>query len=170
VLYFFRHLLSIALLPFSVTVLIPYWIARQNGTTFRPAQTPLEFTMRIAAVPVFWIGFALFLTSVVMFFRHGRGTLAPWDPPRKLVVKGPYRYVRNPMISGVIIILSGESLILMSWPHFSWALIFFSLNAFWIPLFEEPILRQQFGENYRDYCAHVPRLIPRLRPWSPGGP
>ena len=165
-LYFFRHLLSIALLPFSVTVLIPYWIARRNATSFHVAGTSFELAMRIASAPVFWVGFSLFLTSVVMFFRHGRGTLAPWDPPRKLVVKGPYRYVRNPMISGVIIILLGESMFLISRPHLAWALIFFSLNAFWIPLFEEPILRQQFGDDYREYCANVPRLVPRLRPWT----
>jgi protein-S-isoprenylcysteine O-methyltransferase Ste14 len=57
----------------------------------------------------------------------------------------------------------------MSWPHFYWALIFFSLNSFWIPLFEEPFLRAQFGDDYREYCLNVPRLLPRLRPWRPPG-
>jgi protein-S-isoprenylcysteine O-methyltransferase Ste14 len=161
-----RHAFAIAVLPFSVTVLIPIWIARQNHTQFFIAQTPFEFAMRFASVPVFWVGFALFLTSVVQFIRHGKGTLAPWDPPQKLVVQGPYRFVRNPMISGVILILVGESLFLMSWPHFYWALIFFSLNSFWIPLFEEPFLRAQFGDDYRNYCRNVPRLLPRLRPWQ----
>ncbi|MDQ3673751.1 MAG: hypothetical protein M3365_05190 [Gemmatimonadota bacterium] len=63
-------------------------------------------------------------------------TLAPWDPPRHLVIRGP------------------------------WAPTFFVINAVYIPLFEEPQLKQRFGPDYIEYCKHVPRLVPRFRPWQ----
>ena len=98
-----------------------------------------------------------------------RGTLAPWDPPRELVVRGPYRYVRSPMISGVVLALFGESLVLQSAPHAEWAVGFLIINLVYIPLLEEPMLRIRFGDSYREYCRHVPRIVPRLSPWAPGG-
>jgi protein-S-isoprenylcysteine O-methyltransferase Ste14 len=82
-------------------------------------------------------------------------------------VRGPYRYVRNPMISGVVFILLAEGLLFDSRTHFSWALIFAAANFIQIPLMEEPMLRERFGSAYDEYCRHVPRLIPRLRPWTP---
>ena len=88
-----------------------------------------------------------------------------WDPPRRLVVRGPYAYVRNPMISGVLFVLLGEALLLLSRPHLEWALICLLINAVYIPLLEEPMLLERFGDAYREYCRHVPRLLPRLRPW-----
>ena len=71
------------------------------------------------------------------------------------------------MISGVVLVLFGEALLLLSWPHVTWALIFLGINAIYIPLLEEPLLAERFGESYREYCRHVPRLLPRLRPWEP---
>lgn len=70
------------------------------------------------------------------------------------------------MISGVVFVVFGEALILMSRPHFTWALTFLAINFIYIPLLEEPQLKQRFGEDYLEYCRHVPRLVPRLRPWS----
>jgi protein-S-isoprenylcysteine O-methyltransferase Ste14 len=69
------------------------------------------------------------------------------------------------MISGVVLLLFGEALVLLSRPHLEWALLFFLINAVYIPLLEEPLLRDRFGEEYREYCRHVPRLVPRVRPW-----
>jgi protein-S-isoprenylcysteine O-methyltransferase Ste14 len=71
------------------------------------------------------------------------------------------------MISGVIILLVGEALVLLSRPHLEWAIIFLGINALYIPLFEEPVLKRRFGADYGEYCRHVPRLLPRLRPWEP---
>ena len=70
------------------------------------------------------------------------------------------------MISGVVFVLFGEALILISRPHFTWALTFLALNFIYIPLLEEPQLKRRFGEDYLEYRRNVPRLIPRLTPWS----
>jgi protein-S-isoprenylcysteine O-methyltransferase Ste14 len=69
------------------------------------------------------------------------------------------------MISGVVLVLFGEALLLLSRPHLLWALTFLGINAVYIPLLEEPLLEQRFGADYREYCRNVPRLLPRLRPW-----
>ena len=160
-----RHLLAIAILPFSVTVLVPVWLARRNGTALGPGATPPALLAQAAGGALLIIGLILFVASLRGFDREEAGTLAPWDPPRRLVVRGPYAYVRNPMISGVLFVLLGEALLLLSRPHVEWALIFLLINAVYIPLLEEPLLLERFGDGYREYCRHVPRLLPRLRPW-----
>jgi len=163
----FRHLLAIAVLPFTVAAIIPVWLARRNAVTLAPGHTGLQIALQLAGIAILGIGLLLFLASLRRFATEGQGTLAPWDPPRQLVVRGPYRYVRNPMISGVLLVLIGEALLLLSWPHATWALIFFVTNAIYIPLLEEPFLAERFGESYREYCRHVPRLLPRWPPWQP---
>jgi protein-S-isoprenylcysteine O-methyltransferase Ste14 len=160
-----RHLLAIAILPFTVTVLVPIWIARRNGVVPSVGTSAAQITLQLAGLGVLGIGLFLFVASLRRFATKGKGTLAPWDPPRLFVVHGPYRFVRNPMISGVIFILCGEALILLSRPHAVWAITFFVINLVYIPLFEEPQLAQRFGDPYRDYCRNVRRFIPRLRPW-----
>jgi protein-S-isoprenylcysteine O-methyltransferase Ste14 len=162
-----RHVVAIALLPFTVAVLIPIWLARRNGITLAVGS---GMTPQVAGVGLLTVGIILFLASVHQFVTQGRGTLAPWDPPRHLVVRGPYRYVRNPMISGVALVLFAEALLLLSRPHLAWALVFLGINGVYIPLLEEPGLNQRFGEAYRKYCQHVPRLLPRGRPWHPPSP
>lgn len=162
-----RHLASIAALPFAVTVVVPLWVARRNNISLTLGSTGLEIVAQNAGVVLMAFGLFLFASSLRRFATEGEGTLAPWDPPRRLVLRGPYRYVRNPMISGVLFILFGEALLLLSRPHLAWALIFLAANAVWIPLFEESDLRRRFGDSYVEYCRHVPRLFPRLRPWEP---
>ena len=161
-----RHLLSIAALPFMVAVVIPIWLARRYGVQPALAGTLAQVMTQIAGLILGVIGLVLFAASLRRFATEGQGTLAPWDPPRRLVLHGPYRYVRNPMISGVVFVLFGEALILISRPHFTWALTFLALNFIYIPLLEEPQLRRRFGEDYNEYRRNVPRLIPRLTPWS----
>lgn len=163
-----RHAFAIAVLPFTMAVLVPLWIARRTALVPAPASSPGGLLMQVGGVAALAIGLALFVASLRRFATEGHGTLAPWDPPRTLVVRGPYRYVRNPMISGVLLVLLGEALVLRSRAHFLWAGTFFAINAVYIPLLEEPDLEQRFGEAYREYCRHVPRLFPRLRPWHPG--
>jgi protein-S-isoprenylcysteine O-methyltransferase Ste14 len=163
----FRHLLSIAILPFTVTVLIPLWVARAYHVSFRAGANALEILLQLCGVASLSVGLTLFAASLRQFAVRGRGTLAPWDPPTKLVVEGPYRYVRNPMISGVLFILFGEALELLSWPHAMWALTFLAINLTYIPLFEETSLETRFGDTYREYCRNVHRIVPRRRPWTP---
>lgn len=167
--YVIRHLLSIAALPLMVAVLIPVWLARRNHISPAPATDIPAILAQVAGLSFLAIGVLLFVASLRRFAGEGEGTLAPWDPPRRLVLSGPYRYVRNPMISGVIFLLLGEALVLLSRPHFEWALIFFAINAVYIPLLEEPQLKHRFGAAYAEYCRHVPRLVPRIRPWEPEG-
>ena len=162
-----RHLLSIALLPFTVAVLVPLWLARNNNTSPAIGTTLSQMFLQAVGVLLLVVGLILFSASLRKFATDGEGTLAPWDPPRRLVVRGPYRYVRNPMISGVVSVLFGEALVLLSRPHFVWALIFLGVNFIYIPLLEEPGLRLRFGDSYLEYCRHVRRLIPRLQPWQP---
>jgi protein-S-isoprenylcysteine O-methyltransferase Ste14 len=160
-----RHLLSIAALPFVVAVAIPVWLARRSGVSLALEHTLLPRVAQVAGVGLLAVGLMLFVASLRRFATDGNGTLAPWDPPRGLVVRGPYRYVRNPMISGVIFVLFGEALLLGSRPHLMWALVFLAVNVVYIPLLEEPMLARRFGPSYEEYCRHVPRLIPRVRPW-----
>jgi protein-S-isoprenylcysteine O-methyltransferase Ste14 len=158
-----RHLLSILILPTTVTIVIPYLIVSN-----RPARPTL--TSLAAGTIVIGAGLMLVAATVWHFATVGKGTLAPWDPPRRLVVRGVYRYVRNPMISGVILILIGEAVAMRSRDVFSWAAGFFLINAIYIPLLEEEWLIQRFGGDYLEYRRHVPRWVPRSRPWTPSPP
>ncbi|HEY6467571.1 MAG TPA: isoprenylcysteine carboxylmethyltransferase family protein [Candidatus Acidoferrales bacterium] len=161
-----RHAISVAILPFTVVVLIPYWIARRYDVVPGLGHLPGSIMLQLAGILVFALGFALFVGSMRRFATEGKGTLAPWDPPRVFVASGPYRFVRNPMISGVIFMLCGEALALLSLRHAAWAAFCVVLNLIYIPLFEEPQLRRRFGASYEEYYRHVPRFIPRLTPWS----
>jgi protein-S-isoprenylcysteine O-methyltransferase Ste14 len=160
-----RHLASITALPVVVTVIVPFFLARRYDMPLRVTD---DVRLIAPAVVALAIGLTLFVSSLYNFATRGRGTLAPWDPPKNLVVTGPYRYVRNPMISGVVFILAGEAFLLASRPHAMWALIFTIINLIYIPLLEEPMLEQRFGDDYREYCRHVPRILPRVRPWKSG--
>src|SRR5438045_38129 len=107
-----RHLLAILLLPFVVVVVVPRWLlsAWAASDTRWPGETILALAAHIAGALVFLIGLVLFIWCVVLFARVGKGTLAPWDPTQRLVVVGPYRHLRNPMISSVLAMLVGEAL------------------------------------------------------------
>lgn len=128
---------------------------------------PLVLLPAVAGAAFILSGISLFVWTVSMFATIGRGTLAPWDPTRRLVVRGVYRHVRNPMISGVAGVLLGEVLVLGSLPLLGWCLLFMLANAVYIPLVEERGLERRFGDQYREYKRSMPRWIPRVRPWSP---
>jgi protein-S-isoprenylcysteine O-methyltransferase Ste14 len=106
-------------------------------------------------------GVAMWAWTVRLFARIGRGTLAPWDPTSHLVVEGPYRHVRNPMITAVLFVLLGEALLFGSLAILWFALGFFVVNWAWFVLVEEPGLERRFGDEYRAYAAAVPRWLPR---------
>jgi len=166
--YASRHLLAVVVLPVTVVVLVPLWLARRFAIRFAAPQTTettVEWLLAGLGLATFIVGSTLFLACLRRFGGEGKGTLAPWDPPQNLVIRGPYSFVRNPMITGVVLVLISEAVLLRSSAHLVWALIFGCLNALYIPLLEEPGLRTRFGHDFEEYARHVPRLIPRLTPW-----
>lgn len=109
------------------------------------------------------LGVALLGACIFEFARSGKGTLSPVDPPRRLVIRGLYRYVRNPMYLSVTIIVLGEVLVTRSSALAAyWAVWFLAVYLF-VVLYEEPTLRREFGSSYDEYCRRVGRWIPRLR-------
>ena len=109
-------------------------------------------------------GAGVLLYCIRDFAVSGRGTLAPVDPPRKLVRAGLYRHVRNPMYLGVILVLVGEAVFFESrMLSFYATIVALSFHLF-VVLYEEPTLRALFGEEYDAYRSEVPRWVPRLRP------
>jgi protein-S-isoprenylcysteine O-methyltransferase Ste14 len=115
------------------------------------------------AFPLWLIGGVVLLWCFRDFLVKGRGTPAPIDPPKELVVAGFYRCVRNPMYVGVILILIGHFL----WFERVWLIVYaafaFLLVHLFVTLYEEPTLKKKFGAAYEDYMKEVPRWIPRLR-------
>jgi protein-S-isoprenylcysteine O-methyltransferase Ste14 len=165
-----RQLASVLILPVNVLLVVPSLIfmrcrAKRAGR-LAPAAV-LSFSHILGGLLVL-AGLPMLFWTIREFGRSGQGTLAPWDPTQKLVVQGPYRHVRNPMISAVMAILFGQALLLNSLCHLAWATVFSLGNVLYIPRSEEPGLERRFGDDYRRYKQHVPRWLPRLRPWSPG--
>ena len=162
-----RMIKAVLILPGTVVVLVPgiiHWAAA--GTAFAGALPPPGWIQVWAGLAALAAGLFLGTWTASLFVSIGQGTPAPWDPPQNLVVRGPYRHVRNPMISSVLLMLLGEALVLSSWPVGWWGITFFALNSVYFPLFEEKGLERRFGDDYRPYKANVPRWVPRLTPWD----
>jgi protein-S-isoprenylcysteine O-methyltransferase Ste14 len=106
-------------------------------------------------------GAALALTCILTFVFVGRGTPAPFDPPRRLVVRGPYRLVRNPMYLGAGLALTGAALFYQSMPLLGYTGLFLLITHVFVVAYEEPTLRQTFGNDYETYCQRVSRWWPR---------
>ena len=166
-----RHLRAIAVLPGVVAVVIPaliVWPADSVAFGFGLA-APLDVVVGVAGAALLVSGAALWLRTVTLLSRIGKGCAPPLGTRRRQASssRGPYRHVRNPMIAGVIAALLGEGLLLGSPGILVWAGAVFAVNAIWFPLLEEPELERKFGEDYRAYRQQVPRWVPRLRPWDP---
>ena len=117
---------------------------------------------RWLAVPVMLAGAALAVACVATFVVIGRGTPAPFDPPRQFVAVGPYRSVRNPMYIGGALLFAGFALYLRSGAGLAFCLPWLLLAHLFVLFYEEPKLRTKFGAAYEEYCRTVPRWIPRL--------
>jgi protein-S-isoprenylcysteine O-methyltransferase Ste14 len=143
--------------PGTVAVLIPYWLISSMGRGALAGHP-----VRYLGIPLILIGTAGLLWCVWEFFSEGRGTISPVDPPKHLVVRGLYRYVRNPMYVLVVIVLLGEAIFFMSWAVLIWAGVFIVLASLFVMLYEEPYLRRRFGESYERYTQTVGRWIPRF--------
>jgi protein-S-isoprenylcysteine O-methyltransferase Ste14 len=154
------------LLPITVDGLVPAWFL--NAYPWAPG-LPAVLRAALAAVGLALsaAGLWLLVSTIRLLVVQGQGTLAPWDPTRRLVVQGIYRRVRNPMISGVIAVLLGEAALFASPAVLAWCGLAALVNLIYIPLVEEPGLVQRFGADYEAYRRNVPRWIPRRRPWQP---
>jgi protein-S-isoprenylcysteine O-methyltransferase Ste14 len=158
------------LAPGVVTLVVPAVILYLTGAIDFGwgLPPPTSWLLPLLGCALIGLGLLIMYKTISLFASVGEGTLAPWDPPRKLVVRGIYRYVRNPMISGVLSILLGEAAIFGSLALLVWFLVFFAFQAIYMPLVEERGLARRFGEDYLVYKRNVPRWIPRLTPWVPG--
>ena len=162
-----RQARAIALLPGTVIVLVPTAILLATGSNVGWGLWIAGALTAVVGIALIAAGFALWLWTVRLFARVGKGTLAPWDPTQRLVVEGPYRHVRNPMITAVLAVLAGEAALFGSLPLLIWFAVFFTGNAVFFRRYEEPGLERRFGEDYRAYKANVPRWLPRRTPWVP---
>jgi protein-S-isoprenylcysteine O-methyltransferase Ste14 len=156
--YLLKQLTSF-LLPITVLILVPWWIEKDISIKY--------YHSFLAGAAFMVMGLAMISLTVYQFITFGKGTLAPWYPTGKLVLTGLYAYVRNPMISGVLMVLAGESLSISSLKIFYWLLLFFVINNIFFLVYEEPNLEKRFGSAYLDYKKNVPRWIPRLKPYQP---
>ncbi len=147
--------LSSFILPVTVLILVPIWIEKDRSLE-------LQWTTGIGIV-IMGIGLMTVVSTVASFMMKGKGTLAPWSPPQKLVTTGLHGYVRNPMIMGVLTTLLGESMLFMSRNIFYWMVIFFVINNIYFLVYEEPDLEKRFGEEYREYRKQVPRWFPKFK-------
>ena len=151
-----KNIIFTVLVPGTVTVLIPYWILTRN---FAVVPSPWEMPQYLALLPAL-LGMAIYFRCVWYFASVGRGTPAPIDHPKVLVVRGLYRYVRNPMYLSVLLMLSGGAAFFESWALLRYAVgVFIAVHLF-VVFYEEPSLRRKFGESYERYCKNVRRWIP----------
>jgi protein-S-isoprenylcysteine O-methyltransferase Ste14 len=156
-----RQARAIALLPGTVTVLVPAVVLVDNGSNVGWGQDGVAaLPPALLGLVLIGAGFVLWLWTVRLFARIGKGTLAPWDPTRRLVVAGPYRHLRNPMITAVLAVLVGEAALFGSLPLLIWAAGFFVLNHVFFLIYEEPALKRRFGDEYLAYKRDVPRWFP----------
>jgi protein-S-isoprenylcysteine O-methyltransferase Ste14 len=165
-----RHLISVLLFPATMTLLIPALIVLPVGVRWPHLGAGLTVGLVTVGCVLIAAGLGLLIWTVVLFDRVGKGTLGlgpVMGEPVHLVVRGPYRHVRNPMITGVLCILLGEAAVTASGALLLWFAIFLAFQVTVIPFWEEPHLVRRYGEEYVDYRRNVPRWIPRLSAWDP---
>lgn len=155
------HLRDWLALPFVVTVIIPFLLYRIGAHL---VQVPSD-VFRVAGAILYMLGLGMQLYTTTQFGRFGQGTLAPWQPTQQLVIRGPYRYCRNPMITGVVMMLLGEGLFFNALAILIWGCVFFVMNTMYFIFKEEPAMLARFGDSYAEYKKRVPRWIPRVRPY-----
>ena len=149
------------LAPGTVAGLVPWWI---SGWEVHPAFFGLA-VVRVAGLVFIAAGIPALLDSFARFAWQGLGTPAPVLPTQHLVVTGLYRYVRNPMYVGVTAAIFGQGLLLGNVRVLEYGLAVWLGFHLFVLGYEEPTLRRTFGEEYRTFCAHVPRWVPRVRAW-----
>jgi protein-S-isoprenylcysteine O-methyltransferase Ste14 len=158
-----KHLiLAFFLFPVQILIVVPSLLIWHFGIEIHD-NLYLGFWL---AKPLIPIGFGIAGYCTTLFFIEGEGTPAPWMPPTKLMVTGPYRYVRNPMIIGVLMILMAEALLFTSLPIAIWLAIMIVAYMVLFIYVEEPALEKRFGDDYLLYKANVGRWFPRFPGWT----
>jgi len=153
----------LVLAPGIVAGYVPWLICRWRVAT-RPLGTS---AIRIPGILFIAVGIVGLLDSFARFALQGLGTPAPIMPTRHLVVTGLFRYVRNPMYLAVLLLIVGQGLFFGSVAVLEYSVAVGAVFYVFVLLYEEPTLRRTFGSEYLEFCANVPRWIPRLRPWRP---
>lgn len=157
-----KNILFTLLIPGSVAVYIPLWLA---GNPIEAAGHG-HFVTVTAAAFILLSGTAIYLWCLWDFARFGRGTPAPIDAPKRLVVRGLYRYVRNPMYLGVLTVIGGWALLFRSHFIVIYGVLVWCCFHLFVVLIEEPMLKRRFGDSYAGYCEQVGRWIPGRGTWS----
>ena len=157
-----RTVLFTILVPGAELVLFPLVVV-QWGIGPRLELGPARY----AGLMPLGVGLVIILRCFVDFVRRGRGTPAPYDPPRELVIAGLYRYVRNPQYVGVVLVLVGEALLSGRVVLFAYAALMAVGYHLFVRYYEEPTLGRLFGEPYARYRATVPRWLPKRPGASP---
>lgn len=152
-----KSLFFFILAPGLLIGYLPYLISTSDTELFAPG------VLGYLAFPLWFVGWTVMIWCFWIFTADGRGTPAPIDPPRELVVVGPYRFVRNPMYAAGLAALLGWILWSPSLSLILAFLLFLLATHFFITLYEEPTLMRTFGAVYEDYCRRVPRWLPRVK-------
>ncbi len=148
--------------PFTVAGLMPWWITGRDFGSVTLAWSAHQ----IAGGALIAAGYLVLLACFARFALEGIGTPAPVFPTQHLVINGMYRYVRNPMYVGLLIVILGQGLILEDWRVFLYgACVWLAVHAFVLG-YEEPKLRATYGAEYAAFQRAVPRWIPRVSPWN----
>jgi len=157
---------AIIILPVNALVVVPGILLLTTKHSFACGlEYPISLIVYLIGSILAILSLLVMFLTVRLFATKGDGTPAPWNPPKKFVVLGPYRYVRNPMLIGVLAFLLSETIVLGSIPIFKWFVFFVIANMIYFPFFEEKGLEKRFGKPYLEYKRNVPRWVPRLKPW-----
>ncbi len=141
-----------------VLIYVPGRLLSWSGIV-RPASIEVQ---QIVGMAIGIAGAIIALWCVFTFAFIGRGTPAPFDPPRRLVIQGPYHFVRNPMYIGAGLALAGAALFYESMPLLGYTVFFFLVTHLSVVWYEEPALRRTFGQEYETYCRRVKRWWPNV--------
>jgi protein-S-isoprenylcysteine O-methyltransferase Ste14 len=154
-----RALVYATLFVGFLLISVPARLLSSSGLTRPSFAGPVQLAGASLAIAGALVALGCILTFVVI----GRGTPAPFDPPRRLVARGPYRFVRNPMYLGAAMAMTGAAVVYASWALMVYAAVFLAITHAFVIGYEEPTLRRTFGADYDEYCATVGRWWPAVR-------
>jgi len=155
---FLRALLAFLMVPVVITGIVPLLLSHYD---------PYKGQGNLSGLAILAIGLVILLWCVRDFYTAGKGTLAPWDPPKHLVTVGLYRYVRNPMYVGVFFILVGWVISTASPFIFAFTALLFTGFRFRVKSHEESWAEEMFGIEWEEYKNNVPRWLPQIKGYYP---